>query len=140
RVYDIGEAEGQPFLTMEYIDGEDLAALLKKVGRLPEDRGVEMARQICRGLAAAHEQGVIHRDLKPANIMLDGRGQVRLTDFALASQAEDIRSSEVRYGTPAYQAPEQLAGHEVSVQSDLYSLGLILYEMFTGNRAFKAAS
>ncbi len=140
RVYDIGETHGQPFLTMEYVDGEDLAALLKKVGRLPEDRGVEVARQICLGLAAAHGQGVIHRDLKPANVLLDGRGQVRLTDFGLAGHVEDIHGTEIRYGTPAYQAPEQFAGKQVSVQSDLYALGLVLYEIFTGKRVFDAQS
>ena len=85
RVYDVGEADGQPFLTMEYIDGEDLAALLRRIGRLPEEKGIELARQLCQGLAAAHDRGVIHRDLKPANVMIDGRGQVRLTDFGLAA-------------------------------------------------------
>jgi serine/threonine-protein kinase len=146
RVYDIGECSATPgapaevFLTMEYIDGEDLAALLKKVGRLPEDKGVEIACQICRGLAAAHERGIIHRDLKPANVMLDGRAQVRITDFGLASFAGDLGDHDVRAGTPAYQAPEQLAGREVTARSDLFALGLILYEVFTGKRAFPANS
>lgn len=122
RVYDIGAAECQPFLTMEYIDGEDLAALLKKVGRLPEDKGVGMARQICLGLAAAHDQGVIHRDLKPQNIMLDSWGRVRITDFGLAAHADEIDAVEIHHGTPAYQAPEQVAGTEITVQSDIYAL------------------
>jgi Protein kinase domain len=138
RVYDIGEADSQLFLTMEYIDGEDLAALLKKVGRLPEDKGIELTRQLCLGLSAAHERGVIHRDLKPHNIMLDGRGHVRLTDFGLAGFAGEFQAGDLRSGTPAYMAPEQLAGREGSVQSDLFSLGLILYELFTGKRAFQA--
>src|SRR5262245_14554124 len=138
RVWDLGELDGRPFLTMEYIDGQDLASLLKQVGRLPEERGVEIARQLCLALAAAHDKGVLHRDLKPANVMIDGRGHVRLTDFglaALAGQAEDVRS-----GTPAYQAPEVLDGREVTVQSDLYALGLVLYELFTGKRAFQGKS
>jgi serine/threonine-protein kinase len=138
RVYDLGEAEGQPFLTMEFIDGEDLASLLRRIGRLPEDKGVELARQLCLALAAAHERGLLHRDLKPANVMIDGRGQVRLTDFGLAGLAEEFQGAEVRAGTPAYQAPEQRAGQEVTAQSDLYALGLVLYELFTGKRAFQA--
>src|SRR4051794_4159059 len=136
RVYDVGEADGQPFLTMEYIDGEDLAALLRRIGRLSQEKGIELARQLCLGLAAAHERGVIHRDLKPANVMIDGRGQVRLTDFGLASAAGAVE--DVRAGTPAYQAPEQLAGREVTARSDLFALGLVLYEVFTGRRAFPA--
>jgi serine/threonine-protein kinase len=136
RVYDLAEVDGQPFLTMEHIDGEDLAVLLKRIGRLPEEKGVELARQMCLGLAAAHEKGVLHRDLKPANVMLDGRGQVRITDFGLAAVAGAVE--DVRSGTPAYMAPEQLAGKDVSVQSDLFSLGLILYELFTGKKAFPA--
>ena len=84
RVYDIDEVDGQTFLSMEYVDGEDLASLLKRIGRFPEERGLEISRQICAGLAAAHERGVVHRDLKPANVMLDGTGKVRITDFGLA--------------------------------------------------------
>ena len=132
RVYDVGEADGQPFLTMEYIDGEDLAALLRRIGRLPEEKGIELARQLCQGLAAAHDRGVIHRDLKPANVMIDGRGQVRLTDFGLATAGGAVQ--DVRAGTPAYQAPEQLAGREVTTRSDLFALGLVLFEIFTGRR------
>ena len=87
RVYDIDEIDGSTFLSMEYVDGEDLASLLRRVGRFPEDRALEIARQICAGLAAAHERHVVHRDLKPANIMLDGAGKVRMTDFGLAGVA-----------------------------------------------------
>jgi len=136
RVYDVGEVDGQTFFTMEYVDGEDLASLLRRIGRLPQDKAVEISRQLCAGLAAAHGKGVLHRDLKPANIMLDGRGQVVVTDFGLAGVADDIRGPEVRSGTPAYMAPEQLAGKEVSTRSDIYALGLVLYEIFTGKRAF----
>src|SRR5262249_24709284 len=119
-----------------YVDGEDLASLLRRIGRLPSDKALDMARQLCAGLAAAHAKGVLHRDLKPANIMLDGRGQVVITDFGLAGLADDIRGAEIRSGTPAYMSPEQLSGREVTMRSDIYALGLVLYEIFTGKRAF----
>ena len=140
RVYDVGEVDGHTFFTMEYIDGEDLASLLRRIGRLPADKALEIARQLCAGLAAAHAKGVLHRDLKPANIMLDGRGQVVMTDFGLAGLVDQIPGTDVRSGTPAYMAPEQLAGKEVSVKTDIYSLGMVLYEIFTGKRAFDAES
>jgi eukaryotic-like serine/threonine-protein kinase len=138
RVYDIGEDHGRVFLTMELIDGEDLAGLLKRVGRFPEERATEIARQICAGLAAAHDCGVLHRDLKPANIMLDADGRVRITDFGLAGLAGSF--SDIRSGTPAYMAPEQLAGKDVTERSDIFSLGLVLFEIFTGRRAFDATT
>ncbi len=140
RAYDIGEAEGQHFISMEFVDGEDLASLLRRIGRLPEDKAVQVARQICAGLAAAHEQGVLHRDLKPANVMLDGRGQVKITDFGLAGLERTIEGVEAQAGTPAYMAPEQWTGQEVTVQSDLYALGLVLYEPFTGQSVFAGRS
>jgi serine/threonine-protein kinase len=133
RVYDVGEYEGHTFLSMEYVDGEDLASLLRRIGRLPQDRAIELARQICAGLAAAHDRGIVHRDLKPANIMLDGSGRIRITDFGLAGASGET----LRAGTPAYMAPEQLAGTGVTPRSDLYSLGLVLYELFTGRRALE---
>jgi serine/threonine-protein kinase len=136
RVYDVGEVDGQTFFTMEYVDGEDLASLLRRIGRLPPDKALDIARHLCAGLSAAHTKGVLHRDLKPANIMLDGRGQVVITDFGLAGLADNIRGPEVRSGTPAYMAPEQLSGKEVTMRSDIYALGLVLYEVFTGKRAF----
>jgi serine/threonine-protein kinase len=140
RVHDISEADGQPFLTMEYIDGENLASLLLRIGRLPEDKGIQLARQLCAGLAAAHARGVLHRDLKPRNIMIDGQGNARITDFGLAVLADSIPGAERYAGTPGYMAPEQVAGKSVTVKSDLYALGLVLYEMFTGKRVFKARS
>ena len=138
RVYDIGEVDGQPFLSMQFIDGENLASLLLRIGRLPPDKAVEISRRLCAGLAAAHSQGVLHRDLKPANIMIDGRGHVLITDFGLSTLAEQISGADIHSGTPPYMSPEQLAGKEVSIKSDIYALGLVMYEMFTGKRAFEA--
>jgi serine/threonine-protein kinase len=140
RMFDIGDMDGVTFLTMEYVDGEDLSSLVRRIGRLSTDKAAEIARQMCAGLAAAHDKGVIHRDLKPANIMLDGAGKVRITDFGLAGIAAMIEGADIRAGTPAYMAPEQLGGLEVTVKSDIYSLGLILYEIITGKRAFDATT
>jgi serine/threonine-protein kinase len=140
RVYDIGEAEGEHFISMEYVDGEDLASLLRRIGRLPQDKAIEIARQLCAGIAAAHDKRVLHRDLKPANIMLDGRGKVRITDFGIAAMVGTPGGDQIRAGTPAYMAPEQMAGTEVTVRSDIYSLGLLLYEIFTGKKAIDADS
>ncbi len=136
RLYDLGEADGRRFLTMEYVDGEDLASLLRRIGRIPQDKAIEIARQLCAGLAAAHERGVLHRDLKPANIMIDGDGNVRIADFGLAAAAGDVTPS--RAGTPQYMAPEQFAGGQASVRTDIYALGLVLFELFTGKRAYEA--
>ena len=138
RVYDIGEIEGMPFISMEYVDGEDLADLLLRIGRLPADKALETARKLCAGLAAAHDRGVIHRDLKPQNIMINKRGDVVIMDFGLAAIANQLSGAEVRNGTPAYMAPEQLKGSEVTARSDIYSLGLVLYELFTGKKPFDA--
>jgi len=130
RVYDIGEVKGSTYLSMEYVDGEDLASLLRRIGRLPPDKALELARQLCAGLAAAHDKGVVHRDLKPGNIMLDGQGQLRITDFGLAGVAGEV--TDIRSGTPAYMAPEQRSGREVTARSDIYALGVVLHEVFTG--------
>jgi hypothetical protein len=140
RVYDVGEVEGNTYFTMEYVDGEDLGSLLRRIGRLPQDKALDMARQLCAGLAAAHAKGVLHRDLKPANVMLDGRGQVVITDFGLSGLIDQFQGAEIRSGTPAYMAPEQLAGKEVTVKSDIYALGLVLYEIFTGKGAFTSST
>ena len=140
RVYDIGEVEGMPFISMEYVDGEDLASLLLRIGRLPADKAVETARKLCAGLTAAHDRGVIHRDLKPQNIMINKRGEVVIMDFGLAAISDQLSGAEVRNGTPAYMAPEQLKGSGVTARSDIYSLGLVLYELFTGKRPYEATS
>ncbi|HVA45189.1 MAG TPA: serine/threonine-protein kinase [Pirellulales bacterium] len=110
RVYDIDEVEGQHFLSMEFIDGEDLKGLLHRIGRLPRDKGLEIAQQLCAGLAAAHEKGVLHRDLKPANVMIDGRGQARITDFGLARLEDSASGVGEIAGTPAYMASRTIVG------------------------------
>ncbi|HEU4596240.1 MAG TPA: protein kinase [Pyrinomonadaceae bacterium] len=138
RVYDIGESEGLHFLSMEYVRGEELSSVIKRFGRLPSDKATEIARQLCAGLAAAHEAGVIHRDLKPSNVMIDENGNVRVTDFGLAGLSEEFSGGAALEGTPEYMSPEQLAGRELSARSDIYSLGLVLYEVFTGRKAFTA--
>lgn len=164
RVYDIGEVDAPPvsgqasapktdparkqpaplrvsshhFLSMEYIKGEELSSFMRRIGRLPPDKALQIARQICAGLAAAHDVGVLHRDLKPSNIMIDGDGNARITDFGLAGLTEEFRDDEMGAGTPAYMSPEQLQRQPVTVRSDIYSLGLVLYELFTGKRAFDA--
>jgi serine/threonine-protein kinase len=135
RTYDIAEADGQVFVVMEYVDGEDLASVLRRLGRPTPDKALEIARQLCLGLGAAHENGVLHRDLKPANIMIDGRGRVRITDFGLAGTVEDLAAEGGGAGTPGYMAPEQLRGGAATAQSDIFALGLVLYELFTGKRA-----
>src|SRR3984957_1025356 len=138
RVYDLGEIDGAPFISMEYVDGEDLASLLPRIGRLPADKAIETARKICAGLAAAHDRGIIHRDLKPQNIMMNKRGDVVIMDFGLAAIADQLSGAEARNGTPAYMAPEQLKGAEVTTRSDIFALGLVLYELFTGKRPYDA--
>lgn len=138
RVYDIGEIDGRHFLSMEFIKGEELSSLLRRIGRLPSAKANEISRQLCAGMAAAHKQGVLHRDLKPANVMIDENGNVRLTDFGIAGLVEEIRNEEIRAGTPAYMSPEQLSGDKLTVRSDIYSLGLVIYEVFTGKKAFDA--
>jgi len=138
RVFDIGQVDGEQFISMEFVDGEDLASLLRRIGRLPRDKALQIARQLCAGLAAAHDRGVLHRDLKPANVMLDGRGQVRITDFGISGRVDGPHDGAA--GTPAYMAPEQFTRGEATVRSDIYALGLVLYEIFTGRQAFSAHS
>ncbi len=140
RVFDIGDIGGKHFISMEFIDGDDLSQLLRRIGRLPSDKAVEISRQICFGLHAIHDAGILHRDLKPANIIIDSKGKARITDFGIAGIEADISKEEVRVGTPAYMSPEQITGKEVTTKSDIYSLGLLVYEIFTGKQAFKADS
>src|SRR3954447_14356178 len=133
RVFDVGEAEGAVFLSMELVEGEDLAALLKRAGRLTSERVTDIGQQLCAGLAAAHAEGVLHRDLKPANVLMDSNGRVRITDFGIAVATHDVAPSGL-IGTLGYMAPEQLAanGH-VTERTDIYALGVILYELVTGH-------
>jgi len=140
RVYDIGEADSRHFLSMEWIEGNDLGSMLRERGRLSEDRALFVARQICAGLAAAHDRQIVHRDLKPSNVMIDGRGVARITDFGLAALSSVVRGKKAREGTPHYMSPEQLAGSEVGFASDIYSLGLVLYELLTGRPGFTGES
>lgn len=140
KVFDIGETGGKHFLSMEFLDGDDLSSLLRRIGRLPSDKASEISRQICFGLHAIHDAGILHRDLKPANIIIDSKGKARITDFGIAGLAADISKEEIRVGTPAYMSPEQITGEEVTARSDIYSLGLLLYEIFTGKQAMQADS
>jgi predicted Ser/Thr protein kinase len=140
RVFDVGELDGQYFLTMEYVDGEDLASLLRRIGRLSRDRAIEVAHQLLLGLAAVHRHGVLHHDIKPANAMIDARGSVRLMDFGLAATVHLASGGDGRAGTPGYMAPERLAGKAATERSDLYSLGILLYEVFTGRGPFAEAA
>lgn len=135
-VFDIGDFDGEPFISMEFVDGENLASLLHRVGRLPVEKALSVAEQLCCGLNAAHERGVLHRDLKPSNIMLDREGYVRIMDFGLAIlEKEADKQSEIA-GTPKYMAPEQWSDGDVSARTDIYALGLTLYQIFTGEPAY----
>ncbi len=138
RVFDIGEADEHVFISMEYVDGEDLATLMRRIGPLPQAKVLDMAHQVCGGLAAAHTKGLLHRDLKPANIMLDRRGNIRITDFGLAGAVAELKEGGLIAGTPPYMAPEQFVGIGLSVRTDVYALGLVLYEMLAGRPAFQA--
>ena len=144
RVYDIGDDAGTPFLTMELIEGEDLASRLERSGPLPSAEVIEIAQRLAAALAAAHEAGVLHRDLKPSNILVARKGGLYITDFGIATsggrkhEATHDREAGI-LGTPAYMAPEETErGGVVTERSDLYSLGLILYELVTGALAFDA--
>ncbi|MBV1862181.1 MAG: serine/threonine protein kinase, partial [Nannocystaceae bacterium] len=138
RVHDIGEVDGRAFLSMEYIDGEDLASLLRRIGRLPPEKAYELAQQLCAGLSELHDAGLLHRDLKPANLMIDGQGRLKLADFGLAAIRDELHVHEFGDGTPAYMAPEQLGGREVSQRSDIYALGVVLYELLCGRHPYEA--
>lgn len=141
RVHDIIEMEGTHALSMEFVDGEDMASLLRRIGWLPANKAVMIVHEICAGLGAIHDRGVLHRDLKPANVMIDGRGHARITDFGLAESQGGRGDPETIAGTPAYMAPEAfVGGYRPTFQADLYSLGLVMYELFTGHPAFKATT
>ena len=138
RTYDLGREGGLHYITMEYVPGEDLKAMIRMSGRLGTGTAVAVARQVCEGLAEAHRRGIVHRDLKPSNIMIDREGQVRILDFGIArsARARGVTGAGFVVGTPEYMSPEQVEGREVDARSDLYSLGIVLYEMLTGRVPF----
>ncbi len=139
RMYDLSEAEGMPFITMEYISGEDLKSLIKRAGQISVGKAINLIQQILEGLVEAHRLGVIHRDLKPQNIMVDMEGNAKITDFGIARsiQTKGLTGPGVIIGTPEYMSPEQVEGKPVDQRSDLYSLGIILYELVTGKLPFE---
>ncbi len=137
RTYDLGDVDGVPFITMEYVRGLTLRKLMTNTQKLPYSAGLQVARQLCEGLKAVHEIGVLHRDIKPENIIIELNGNVKLMDFGIARSLRDFkreRDSEkgLFVGTPRYASPEQMMGHELSVESDIYSCGVVLTELFTG--------
>jgi Protein kinase domain len=139
RVYEFNRAGGVAYTSMEFVEGESLRSVLNRFGGLPQRKATDLAMQICSGLKEAHAQGIVHRDLKPENVMIDGQGNVKIMDFGIARSMEaGTRLTGSMVGTPAYMAPEQVAGKPVDYRTDIYSLGLILYEMFTGVPAFSA--
>jgi serine/threonine protein kinase/Tfp pilus assembly protein PilF len=139
RMFDLGKAEGTTFITMEFVAGEDLKKFIRKSGQLGAGRAVSIAKQVCEGLMEAHHLGVVHRDLKPQNVMVDEDGNVRIMDFGIARslRGKGITGAGVMIGTPEYMSPEQVEGKDVDQRSDIYSLGIILYEMLTGRVPFE---
>ena len=143
RMFDLNEEASVPFITMEYVRGENLKRLIRKVGRLAPGQAIPIACQICDGLAEAHRLGIVHRDLKPQNVMIDEDGQAKIMDFGLALLAAAGGAGDgpvSRSGTPAYISPEQIRGMPADGRADLYSLGVLIYEMLTGRTPFTALS
>ena len=139
RLYHFAIEEGTSYITMEYVRGEDLKSMLRMMGRLSPGQAILIARQVCEGLAEAHKLGVVHRDLKPHNLMIDRDGNVKIMDFGIARslKTKGITGTGVMIGTPEYMSPEQVEGHETDERSDIYALGVILYEMLTGRVPFE---
>ncbi len=139
RMYDLGEDEGTYYITMEYVPGEDLKSFIHRSKQLSVGTAISIAKQVCEGLEEAHRLGIVHRDLKPGNIMIDKEGNVRIMDFGIARllRGKGITDAGVMIGTPEYMSPEQVEGKDVDQRSDIYSLGIILYEMVTGQVPFE---
>jgi len=139
KMYYLGEEKGAHFITMEYVPGEDLKSMIRMSGQLSTGMAIKVAKQVCDGLTEAHRLGVIHRDLKPNNIMIDKNGEARIMDFGIARllKAKGITGAGIMIGTPEYMSPEQVEGKDVDQRSDVYSLGVILYEMVTGQVPFE---
>ena len=139
RLYDLGEFGMTHFITMEFVEGEDLKNFIRRAGTITTPKAISIAKQVCEGLIEAHRLGVIHRDLKPQNIMIDREGNVRVMDFGLARflEADGVTGSGVMLGTPEYMSPEQVDLKEVDARSDIYSLGVIMHEMVTGRAPFE---
>ena len=139
QMYDINEEKGTHYITMEYVPGEDLKSFIRRVGQLPVGKTISIAKQVCEGQSEAHKLGVVHRDLKPQNIMIDKEGNVRIMDFGIARslKAKGITGAGVMIGTPEYMSPEQVEGKEADQRSDIYSLGVNLFEMVTGQVPFE---
>ena len=139
KMYDLGEEKGTHFITMEYVPGEDLKSSIRRFGQIPVGKTISIAKQICEGLSEAHRLGVVHRDLKPGNIMIDKEGNARIMDFGIARslKAKGITGAGVMIGTPEYMSPEQVEGKDTDQRSDVYSLGVIIYEMVTGRVPFE---
>ncbi|MCU1242342.1 MAG: Serine/threonine-protein kinase PknB [Candidatus Acidoferrum typicum] len=141
RIYDLGEADGVKFITMEYIEGRDLSSLVREKGKFAPKETADIMEQVCRALEAAHMEGVVHRDLKPQNIMVDAHGKVLVMDFGIARSVEVVEamtSTGAMIGTPQYMSPEQAKGEKLDARSDLFSLGIVFYELLTGNSPYKA--
>ena len=139
RVHEFNRIGGIAYTSMEFVEGESLRSVLDRFGGLPPRKAVDLVLQICSGLKEAHAQGIVHRDLKPENVMIDAQGNVKIMDFGIARSMEAVtRMTGSILGTPAYMAPEQVAGKPVDYRTDIYSLGLMMYEIFTGQQAFRA--
>ena len=142
KMYHLAKKEETPYITMEYVPGEDLKSLIKRKEKLAAEEAISIAKQVCEGLVEAHELGVVHRDLKPQNIMIDDKGRAKIMDFGISRSLETkgVTEAGVIIGTPEYMSPEQVEGKEVGKRSDIYSVGVILYEMVTGKIPFEGGT